>query len=94
MQPMTVVTGIVLGSAFSIALGLAVVLLLFTILGSQYPQVAAERPGLIQSVVIFTVLTAVAGTSFVGLLRERWWRWYLQGLLWLLVLMVGLYYWP
>lgn len=94
MNPLTVVTGVVLGSAFSIALGLSVVLLLFAVLGSEYPQVVSEREGLVQAIAMFTVLTALSGASFVGLLQRRRWRWLSQLAMWGVLLMVGFYYWP
>jgi hypothetical protein len=94
MQPLTVMTGIILGSAFSIALGLSVVLLLLVIVGTDYPQVAAERVGLSRSIAIFWFLTAVAAASFIGDLKLRWWRWPAQLLLWTVLVFTGLYYWP
>jgi hypothetical protein len=94
MQPLTMLTGVILGSVFSIALGLSVVLLLLTLVGQDYPQVAAEREGLTASIAIFWALTVVAAASFVGLLKRLWWRWPAQAMLWAVLIITGLYYWP
>lgn len=94
MQPLTMLTGVILGSVFSIGLGLSVVLLLLAIVGTDYPQVAAERDGLVTAIAIFWALTVVAGASFVGLLRRQWYRWPAQLLLWAALTLTGLYYWP
>jgi hypothetical protein len=87
-------TGVILGSVFSIGLGLSVVLLLLSLVGQDYPQVAAEREGLTTSIAIFWGLTVVAAASFVGLLKRLWWRWPAQLLLWSALVTTGLYYWP
>lgn len=94
MQPLTMLTGVILGSVFAIGLSLSVVLLLLTIVGTDYPQVAAERDGLATAIAIFWALTALAAASFVGLIRRGWWRWPAQLLLWGGLVVTGLYYWP
>ncbi len=94
MQPLSVLIGIILGSAFSIALGLSVVLLLLSVVGQDSPQVAAEREGLVGSIAIFWSLTVIAAASFIGQLRYLWWRWPVQFLLWAGLAVTGMYYWP
>ncbi len=94
MRPLTVITGIILGSAFSIALGLSVVLLIFAIIGADYPQIDAERGGLVEAIALFSVLTAFAAVSFVGQLRERWWQYPGLVVMWGALLLIGMYYWP
>ncbi len=94
MRPLTIVTGIILGSAFSIALGLAVVMLIFLIIGGDYPQVRGEQGQLGRSLAIFVVLTAVCAMSFLSLVKKRqsWLAW--QAVLWATVALTGAYFWP
>ncbi len=94
MQPLSVLIGIILGSAFSIALGLSVVLLLLSIAGQDSPQVAAEREGLLGSIAIFWALTVVAAASFIAQLKLLWWRWPVQALMWTALAVTGISYWP
>ena len=94
MRPLTVITGIVLGTCLSIAVSLAAVLLMFFVLGDDYPRLNYELPALLQSLVIFTVMTAISALSFYGLLKNHRWRLLAQGGLWAGILSTGLYFWP
>ncbi len=94
MRPLTVLIGIVLGSAASISFGLAAVLVIFFILRGRNPELSAEMPHLLESLAAFAVLTALSAGSFTGEIRRRSWRRWahaatvacLLGLVWL--------YWP
>lgn len=90
MQPITFITGILLGTSGAIFFGLSVVLLLFWLLGTDEPRVAAELDGLVASTGIFLVMTAISAASFVGLVRRAPWRWPAQAAMWL---GVGLVIW-
>ncbi len=94
MQPFTVVLGIVLGSLFSIAFSLGVVLLVFWILRNDNPRFDAELPELFRASLIFSGLALMAGFGFVGTLHARTWRYLFLSLLWLGLLATGWYYWP
>ncbi|MGH8196536.1 MAG: hypothetical protein ACRETI_00035 [Steroidobacteraceae bacterium] len=94
MRPLGFLTGVVLGSAASIALVLAMIAVIFALTAGQRPEIAREYPGLLVSAGLFAVLAAVAGAAFVGLQRERPWRWLAQGVLWLGIFAIGWYYWP
>jgi len=94
MQPITVITGILLGSSAAIASGLAVVLFIFWLLADDYPRLNAEMPNLLSSSVIFVALTALCAISFIGLVKERAWRWPAQLAMWAALSGVGWYYWP
>lgn len=94
MQPLTIITGIVLGSAASISLGLAVVMLIFLVLGDDYPRLAAEFDPLVGSLGLFLAMTAVSAASFYAQLKRLWWRWPAQALMWADVLFTGWFYWP
>lgn len=94
MQPLTIITGVLLGTAVSIAAGLTVVLFLFFVLADEHPRLASEFPSLIASTGIFLVMTAICALSFLGLLRERPWRWFAQVAMWAGLVCLVLYYSP
>lgn len=94
MRPLTIITGIVLGSAFSIAFGLSVVKLIFWVIGDKNPQVFAESSSLWQSIALFSLLTVVSALSFVALLKKRRWWWLAQLFLWATVALIGRVFWP
>ncbi len=94
MSPLAVLTGIVTGSAVTITLGLAMVLAVFLILGSDYPRPALEMRRLVENVGLFALLASVSGSAFWSVLFRRDWRWYAQAGMWLTVLLLVLYYWP
>jgi hypothetical protein len=94
LQPLTVITGILLGSAASIAIGLAVVLLIFLILSGEHPRLAEEFPSLLASTAIFIAMTALCAASFLSLVKELRWRWAAQAAMWMGLALVALYYLP
>jgi len=76
VRPLTVLTGIVLGSSAATTFGLAATLIVFAILKDEHPQFRSELPLLAVYLAVFVGLTALAGLGFVGLARARpWWRW-------------------
>jgi hypothetical protein len=89
-----VLTGIVMGSAVTISLGLAMVLVVFVILSGEHPRLAAEYGTLLASFLLFFVLAMVAASAFVGQLRRRPWRGYAQLATWIVIGGIALYYWP
>jgi hypothetical protein len=94
MHPLTVVTGILLGSAVSIAVGLAVVMLIFFLLAAEHPQLGAEIGALVTNTVIFLALTAICAASFISLVKEfRWW-WIAQLGMWATLGVIVFYYIP
>lgn len=94
MQPLTVIFGIVLGSVFSIAFGLAMVLLIFGLRQDQDARFALEIPELARATVMFSVVSVAAAYAFLGSLRRSPWRlWPMLGL-WLGLGAIGFYYWP
>ncbi len=82
MRPLTVLTGIVLGSAAATTFGLAATLVVFLVLSDEHPQFRSELPLLALYLAIFVGLTALAAASFIGLARERPWRRWVQLALW------------
>ena len=93
MRPLTVITGIILGSAAATTFGLAATLVVFLVLSGEHPQFRSELPLLAAYLAIFIGLTAVAGTSFIGLARQRPWRRWAQAGLWLALAVLALVYW-
>ncbi len=94
MRPLTVITGIVLGSCASIAVSLVAVLIMFLLLVGDHPRVAAEFPSMGTSLALFAAMTALAGASFYALvMRQKWWL-AAQLLMWAGLAGTGWYYWP
>ncbi len=94
MRPLTVITAIVLGSCVSIAVSLAAVLLMFLILGDDYPRLQYEFRGLVVSFAMFLALTAVSALSFYAMLTGHAARHAAQAAMWGGLIGVGYYYWP
>jgi hypothetical protein len=94
MRPLGFLTGVVLGSAASISLVLFLVVVVFALAPGAAPAVAGEYPVLLASAGLFGVLAAAAAAAFVGLQRERSWRFAAQGAMWLLLALIAWHYWP
>ena len=94
MRPLTVLIGIVMGSAASITFGLMAVLIVFCILGGVHPDLARELPQLLMSMIAFAGLTAASAGSFIGQAKGRPWRgWAHAGTAFCLA-GVAMLYWP
>ena len=94
MRPLTVITGILLGSCLSIAFSLAAVLFVFLVLGDEYPRLEHEFRPLSLSLILFTAMTALCAASFYSLVKKHRMRWAVQAMMWLGFLGTGYYYWP
>ena len=94
MGPLGFLTGIVLGSAASIALVLLMVLVIFALSTGAQATTVREFPGLLAAAALFALLAAVSGAAFVGLQRERPWRWSAQAAMWLAMGAIAWHYWP
>lgn len=94
MKPLTIITGIVLGSAASITLGLCVVLLIFALTGLDQPRISDEFGPLAASVGWFALLTAVSAGSFVALIRAHRLQLLAQVAMWATLVVVGYQFWP
>ena len=93
MRPLTVLTGIVLGSSAATTFGLAATLVVFLVLSGETPQFRDELPLLARYLAIFVGLTTLAGVSFIGQARERPWRRWAQLAMWgALAVLAGLYW--
>jgi hypothetical protein len=94
LRPLGFLTGVILGSAASISLVLLMVAVIFAFSVGQQPAIGAEFPGLIAAAGLFGVLAAAAGAAFVGLQRQRPWRWAAQAGMWLVLAAIAWHYWP
>jgi hypothetical protein len=94
MRPLTVITGILLGSCLAITVSLSAVLLVFLVLGDDYPRVQHEFRPLVCSVFIFLGMTTVSAASFYMLVINHPARWWGQLLMWSGVAATTWYYLP
>ena len=94
MRPLTVITGIVLGSCLAITVSLAAVLLVFLFLGDEYPRVQDEFKPLLSSVLLFLGMTIISAASFYSLLINHRARIVAQLLLWVGIAATVWYYLP
>ncbi len=93
MRPLTVLTGIVLGSAAATTFGLGATCVVFLVLAGEVPEYRAELPLLARYLLVFVALTALAGVSFIGLARERPWRRWAQLAMWGSLAALATLYW-
>lgn len=94
MRPLMVINGMLLGSCLSIAVSLALVLIVFLIIGDEYPRLQHEFRPLLQSMLIFFGMTIISAVSFYSLVIGDPRRHWAQGLMWVGLLATGWYYWP
>ena len=94
MRPLTVITGILLGSSLAITVSLAAVLIVFLILGDDYPRIQHEFESLVASVFIFFGMTTISAGSFYSLLINHRARFWAQLLMWAGLAATTWYYLP
>lgn len=94
MGPLGFLTGVVLGSAASIAAVLVMVGVIFLAVSSDHPALIEEYRPLWTAAALFGLLAAVSGAAFYGLQKRAPWRWLAQGAMWVTVALVGWSYWP
>ena len=82
MRPLTVLTGIVLGSSAATTFGLGATLVVFLVLSGEIPEYRAELPLLTRYLVVFVALTGLSAVSFIGQARHRPWRAWAQLAMW------------
>jgi hypothetical protein len=88
------ITGILLGSCAAITISLALVLIVFLLLGDDHPRLQHEFRPLLSSMLIFLGMTAISAASFYSLLIGHRARYAAQVLLWLGLLGTAWYYLP
>jgi hypothetical protein len=90
---MTVLTGVVLGSAAATTFALAATLVVFLVLSGEHPEFRRELPLLTTYSIAFAGLTALSGISFIGLIRTRRWRIWAQLAMWGALAALAALYW-
>ncbi|MFT3905314.1 MAG: hypothetical protein QM718_03300 [Steroidobacteraceae bacterium] len=94
MRPLSVLLGIVMGSAIAVAVSLSMTGIVFLLLPEYADRLASEVPSLVKGIVGAWVLTALAATAFRAELREWPWRRYPQFGLLLSLAALAAWYWP
>ena len=94
MRPLAAINAIILGSCLAISISLTMVLIVFYILGDEYPRIESEFETLSESLAIFSAMTVVSAVSFYSLMKEHPARFAALGVTLLGVYATGLYYWP
>lgn len=89
-----VINGFVLGSCLSIAVSLSAVMIVYLLLGDDYPRLQAEFRPLLASFLIFLTMTAISGASFYTMIINHKTRLGFQLLLWVGLVATTLYYLP
>lgn len=94
MKPLTVLLGIVLGSATALSVSLTMTGIVFLLLPEYSVRLAAEQWPLLKALAWSWSLACVAGASFVGELRDKPWRRPAQAVLALIIAALAWRYWP
>lgn len=94
MRPLTVITGILLGSSLAITISLAAVMVIFLFLGDEHPRVRDEFGPLVSSVGIFFGMTILCAASFYSLVINHAARYWAQVLMWAGLAATTWYYLP
>ncbi len=94
MRPLAVLLGIVMGSTVSIAVGLAMTLVVFLALPEYSARIGQEFVPLLRTLGGTVALAAVAATSFYGELRDLRWRLAAHAALAAGLIAVAMVFWP
>ncbi len=94
MRPMTMVVGVLLGSSVAITLGLAVVAVIYLILGTDEPALRRELPALLRNSLIFLMVTAISAASFRAEWKGGWGRWPWRVVMAVVLAALVWHYWP
>ena len=94
MRPLTMITGILLGTCLSISVSLLLVLIVFLVLADEYPRLQHEFRPLLASMIIFLGMTIISAASFYSLLIGHSGRYLAQALMWVGLAATTWYYWP
>jgi uncharacterized membrane protein len=75
MRPLAVLIGILMGSAFALFAGLAMVwVTLLFVPKDEAGELFGEQHTLVLAIAVFAAVSMTSGLSFYGQLRERRWR--------------------
>ena len=71
MRPIAVLNLIILGSCFAITVCLAAVSIVVFLLGDEYPQRNYELTALLNSLLLFLVMTLISASSFYANVKKH-----------------------
>lgn len=94
MRPLAAITLIILGSCVAISTSLAAIVVVIVVLGDEYPRLQHEFGAVLESLAIFTVMTASSVLSFYAILKNHGAQYWAQAVMWSALLLTGWYYWP
>jgi hypothetical protein len=94
MRPLTVLLGIVTGSAVALAVALGMTGVVFLLLPEYSARLAAEQAPLLKGLAWSWSLALVSAASFVGELKNASWRRPAQLLLVVILAMLAWRFWP
>jgi hypothetical protein len=94
LRPLAVLLGIVMGSTVSIAVGLAMTLVVFALLPEHADRIDAEFAPLLRMLAAMTLAAVAAVASFYGELRDRAWRYGAHAGLAVVMAVTIFLYWP
>lgn len=94
MRPLTVLIGIVMGSAVSLAVGLLLTWIVLLFLPEYAEQLAEEQKPLAQAIAIFSLIAGASAASFYGEIHERRWRWATHAMMAVCLTLAVWTYWP
>jgi VIT1/CCC1 family predicted Fe2+/Mn2+ transporter len=94
MRPLSVLIGIVMGSAIALTVSLTMSGIVYLLLPEYYGRLASERLPLLRGLLWSWGLAAVSVTCFIGELRGRRWRFGPELLLAAMIAVLLYTYWP
>jgi hypothetical protein len=94
MKPLSVLLGIVAGSAVALAVALGMTGIVFLLLPEYSARLAAEQAPLLKGLAWSWSLAAVSAASFVGELKNAPWRRPAQCLLVVILALLARRFWP
>ena len=94
MRPLSVLIGIIMGSAVALTVGLGLTFIVLLLLPEHADRFASERAPLAQAVAIFGLIAATGGCSFTGELKLTRWRFWSHAALAALLGVAVAMYWP
>jgi len=94
LRPLAIFLGIAMGSAVALLAGLAMTTTVFLLLPEASERMQTEQRPLFIAVAWAATLTVIASVAFVGELKERPWRRWVQGALVVFLAGMAWHYWP
>ncbi len=94
MRPLTVLLGILMGSAVALATGLLMTWIVILLLPAQEARFAPEHAALLRAMGVFTLFSGASAGSFYGELRARSWRGVAHAATLLILALTVWTYWP